>query len=349
MQMRRKIFLVSILLGCLWFVSPVLAATPKEGALNSRSNLRNSAGFTKILAKLNAKTKVLVVGEVSGWYHVELKDGSRGWIKKELVDLVTVPSVKAEKPTKQKTAILQYASKIRKTPEKVTGNVIEILFPGTKVLITGSKNDWLSIEYGSKKTGWISQALIDPSSTVETFMAIASSSTTIATSSIIRPSFISDKEINEYWQGKVNALRKIKGVREVVVNESLVRTATKWSDYLGQIDSATHVRPDGKSMHQWIDGQSIEFTKRNSANGWKNNYFSENLGYRLGVKPNADSVKAALDSVLQSFLREGVSGVHYKTVYYPDWNSVGVGWLPIKDSKGNYTIYFVFHYGSLVK
>jgi hypothetical protein len=40
--------------------------------------------------------------------------------------------------------------------------------------------------------------------------------------------------------------------------------------------------------------------------------------------------------------------MHYRTVYHPDWNSLGAGWHPIKNEKGTYTMYFVFHYGSLV-
>ena len=38
----------------------------------------------------------------------------------------------------------------------------------------------------------------------------------------------------------------------------------------------------------------------------------------------------------------------YKSVYYPDWNSLGAGWYPVKNNKGTYTLNFVFHYGSLV-
>jgi uncharacterized protein YkwD len=298
------------------------------------------------VAILKKDAKVSIAGETSGWYHVTLMDGTSGWLKKELVDPVAAKP-DAAKPAKQKAAALLYASKIRKTPEIVSGNVIETLFPGTSVQITGFKKDWFSIEYGPGKTGWIAQALVGTSTEAEAVAPVASSSQSARIGSTTLPAFISEKEINAYWQQKINELRKAKGLRELAVDQRFIGTASLWATHLGRIGTATHARPDGKTAQQWINGQGVTFTKRNSPDGWKTNYFSENLGVRLTVKPTIEGVKTALDSVLQSYLKEGASGAHYKSVYHPDWNSFGAGCYPIKNANGTYTMYFVFHYGSL--
>lgn len=332
-----------ILLGFIFFVKPVFATTPTTGILNDNSNIRDTAGYTKIITLLEKDTKVSIIEETADWYNISLKDGTKGWVIKWLVNPETAP-----KTTKQKTAALLYASKIRKTPEIKAGNIIEILYPGTTVQILDDKDKWYSIKYGSNKNGWIAKELVSTPSEAEITASASTTKTKLKIASTTLPNFVSVAEINKYWQEIVNAERKKKNLRQLVIDQRLITTATKWAGHLGQINKTTHARPDGESAHQWIKEEGLTFTKRYSEEGWKTNFFSENLGTRLNVKPTLNAVKSALDSVLESYLKEGPKGVHYKSVYYPDWNSFGAGFFPIKNKNGTYTMYFVFHYGSLV-
>ena len=145
----------------------------------------------------------------------------------------------------------------------------------------------------------------------------------------------------------MNALRAKKGLRELAVAPALIGTAHSWATYLGVHGIVTHTRPNGDTPEQWINTQGIAFTVQNSVNGWTTNYFTENIAEKLHVQPSLAGVKLVLDQVAQMFLAEGPSGLHYQTIYKPDWNSVGVAWYPIANGDGTYTAYFVFHYGSL--
>jgi uncharacterized protein YkwD len=251
------------------------AATPRTATLLENTNLRDSAGYTKVVVVLKKNSQVAILNETVNWYQVASASGTRGWVIKWLVK-PTVISVKA-------------------------------------------------------------------SSSVTVASPVSSKLASSALASII-----SGDEINLYWQIKVNALRKAKGLRELAIQKTLIKTATEWADYLGQHNEVTHLRPDGKSPQQWIADKDIDFTKRNSLGGWKTNYFAENLGYRLFIKPTATGIKEALDGVLRMYLSEGPTGAHYRSIYQPDWNSFGAGWYPVKNAKGTYTLNFVFHYGSLV-
>lgn len=345
MNIHKKIIcLVVFILLTISSTAPALAFTPKTGVLNNKSNIRSTAGYTKILSLLDKNTKITIVGETNDWYQIAINKNTKGWVAKWLVDIASSTT----EITKQKTAKVLYASRVRKTPEIKNSNIIEVVFPETTVQITGDKNDWYSIKYGLNKNGWIFKELISVATTSE--QAIATSSVNIeswATSTVVLD-FITEDEINRYWQETVNALRKAKGLRELAISPELTKTATIWANYLGKIDNATHDRPGGETAQQWINNQGIFFTKRNSPDGWKNNYFSENIGVKLFVKPTKEAVKTAMSAVLKSYLDEGPTGVHYRTTYYPDWNSFGAGYHPIKNANGTYEIYFVFHYGSVV-
>lgn len=348
MHIRKKLFSsIALLFGILFFAAPTLAVRPTEGVLNNKANIRDSSGYTKVVTQLDKGTKVSIVGETLDWYQLALKNDSKGWVIKWLVNTST--PIITQKITKPKTATLLYASKIRKTPKISPSNIIQTLFPGVQVQITGSQAEWYSINYGVGKSGWIAQALVRTATT--TVSAVSTTTASVQLKSVLGASltFVSGQEINQYWQELVNGLRKANGLRELTIDSRLINTANTWAKYNGQLDTATHARPNGETAQQWIKEQGIIFTERNSVDGWKTNYFSENLGVRLNVQPSLAGVKAALNSVLQSYLKEGPLGVHYKTVYYPDWNSFGAGWHPIKNSNGTYTMYFVFHYGSLAK
>lgn len=151
-------------------------------------------------------------------------------------------------------------------------------------------------------------------------------------------------ELNRHWLGKVNALRKEKGLRALRVDQRLVATAKIWADEMASRREVTHERLDGHSMHQWIDARGLPFTERGGEFGWKTNYFVENIA-RMYAEPTPGDMRRALDDVLAFFLTEGPGGDHYESVLHLDWNSVGLGFAfdPVEPGRA----YFVFHYGSL--
>jgi len=272
---------------CLTFsLTNVQAATLRTGILNDNAKVRDTAGRSKVLKILSKGVVLPIIREQGEWYQVSLKNGTKGWIFKTLMDVSTTTVVK--------------------TPISTTSSSIIKVATTTKATST------------------------------EKLVSVNELSDIISTA-----------EINKHWQDKINALRKTSGVRELVIDDRLIRTATEWAEYMGENDRVTHVRPDGKSAQQWVAGKNIQFTKRNSKDGWKQNYFVENIGLRLYIKPTAADIKVAMDGVLKRFLAEGPSGIHYRSIYHADWNSFGAGWKPIKNSKGTYTLYFAFHYGSL--
>ena len=361
------------------------AALPSSGILKNTSNVRSTAGLTKIVATLPVGTTVHIIKEGSDWYEVALPNGADGWIASWLVNVAAPAAAAATSSTPtapatqtapsaasaSQTGTLTNNSNVRKTAAVATGNIIEVLPLGTAVSITGTSGTWYSISYGSGKTGWVSRSLVAitntgtagaataaPASTPTTSTASATTSSTkasaqtpttpiVTASASVFPASVSESDISAYWQSEVNALRAQKGLRQLAVAPSLIGTAHTWATYLGVHGIITHTRPNGDTPEQWINTQGIAFTVQDSINGWVTNYFTENIAEKLHVQPNLAGVKLVLDQVAQMFLAEGPSGLHYQSIYKPDWNSVGVGWYPISNGDGTYTAYFVFHYGSL--
>lgn len=169
---------------------------------------------------------------------------------------------------------------------------------------------------------------------------------TITTEQFI-PSNINLTSINEYWLDRVNTLRATQGLRQLVIDDRWIETATEYATYMGETGATAHERADGSSMHDWIDQQGLEFTVRYSEDGWNGNYFTENISWG-----NTDNSTGGLIRVLEDtmgfYLSEAdYNGPHYRTVYHEDWNSVGAGFY-FEDLGGDqYKVYTVFHYGSL--
>lgn len=155
--------------------------------------------------------------------------------------------------------------------------------------------------------------------------------------------------LNEYWLGKINSLRAAKGLRQLVLDQRWVDTATEWATYMGETGSTTHTRSDGKSMHQWIDTKGLPFTVRYSEDGWRSNYFTENISWGIASEGTTADVKSVLNDTLEFFLaEESYNGDHYRTIYHADWNSVGVGFYFLPSGNG-YKVFVAMHYGSLVQ
>lgn len=162
------------------------------------------------------------------------------------------------------------------------------------------------------------------------------------------PSQVDLAALNAYWLSQINPLRAAKGLRQLVIDDRWVETATEWATYMGENNAPTHNRPDGKSMHQWIDAKGLPFTVRYSTDGWNTNYFTENISWGYVSDHSQEGVEQVLDDSLAFFLSEAASnGPHYRTIYHADWNSVGIGFYFTPDGNG-YKVHVAMHYGSLV-
>jgi len=161
------------------------------------------------------------------------------------------------------------------------------------------------------------------------------------------PGSIDLAEVNTYWLNRINALRAEKGLRQLVLDDRWIETATRYSQYMTSTGAVDHSRADGSTMHQWIDKQGLDFTERYSTDGWKTNYFTENIAWAYTYATTA-GLKKALNDALSMYLAEAsTNGAHYRTIYHPDWNSVGAGFSFVDLGNGRYKVYEVFHYGSL--
>ena len=155
--------------------------------------------------------------------------------------------------------------------------------------------------------------------------------------------------LNKYWLQNINDLRAESGLRLLVLDQRWINSATEWAVYMGQIDNATHNRPDGKTMHQWIDAKGLEYSVRYSQDGWISNYFTENIAWEFAKDGTTLSVKEVLNKTLDFYLSEAsYEGPHYRTIYHEDWNSVGLGFHFTPDGNGGYKVYVAIHYGSLI-
>ena len=256
------------------------------------------------------------------------------------------------------TGTLLANSNVRSSAGVAAHNVLTVLPAGTQVTVTGSSRTWDAVTYGAGKTGWIAAALVRSvptpvpaaATSAPASVTAAQSPSTVSVATAVSPTFphsVTEQDAADYWQLGVNALRARKGLRQLALDPRLTATAHTWATYLGVHGIVTHTRPDGSTPEQWIATQGIPFTVQFSPNGWVTNYFTENIAEKLSVKPTLAGVKTALDQVMDMFMAEGPSGLHYQSVFKSDWNSMGVGWYPIDNGNGTYTIYFVFHYASL--
>lgn len=193
----------------------------------------------------------------------------------------------------------------------------------------------------------VSAAPTTPVTSASSSVALTSSQpTNIA--DINQPPNLNLAEVEAYWLQEVNELRSAAGLRTLVSNKYLRATAQEWAVYMGRdLGYCTHDRPDGSSMHKWIDTKNIPWTVRYSANGWNSNYFTENIAYGY-TNGTLASTQKMLDGTLGWMLDEAsYNGSHYRTLYHADWNSVGMGFYFQKVSENNYKIYIAWHYGSV--
>jgi len=333
-----KKYLVLGFLFSLILPSVVLA---QSGVTLENARIRNGVGLnTSILKTVSKGESIELLEQKEDWWKVEYKGTSgfmAGWLispqgESSLVNVTSTP------PTFGNTL---FASRVRKTPE-IANNILLTVPVQTRVEIISQEGEWYKVKTVSGQEGYVKKELIQ---TVTATVLADITKTNFQEGEV--PDGVNLTELNEYWLAKINALRAEKNLRQLVLDSRWIDTASEWAGYMGKNGLMTHARPDGKSMHKWIDAKGLAFTKRYSENGWKVNYFTENIAWGI-TDGTTDGVKKVLDSTLRFFLSEAsYNGDHYRTIYHVDWNSVGLGYYFAPQGNGKYKVSVAMHYGSL--
>lgn len=272
------------------------------------------------------------------------------------------------------SAVVTTGARVRDTACMTGSTVLTTLPVGAQVTIIAETDGWYKVRTAAGTEGWVGQWLLKPGAVAAPVVptpipTVAPAPVPVPTTAPAPtpvptqppadapikaspfqfgtvPDQIDVLALNQYWLDRVNTLRAKKGLRLLVLDQRFVDTASEWSRVMAARDYASHMRADGKTMHQWIATKGLAFTKRYAAGGWRTNYFTENIAWGRTGNAMAEA-EAALDLTLKKYLREGPAGAHYRTIYHPDWNSVGAGFAFAPSGNG-FEFYQTFHYGSLV-
>lgn len=335
--MKKYFLLVS-----LFSLAIPAVAFAQNGVTLENARIRNGAGLnTSILKTVLKGESIELMEKQNEWWKVQYQ-GTTGFMADWLVQSQSESAVTATTSTPKVFGKFLFTSRVRTSPEITNGNIILTLGATTRVEILNDAGEWWQVKTSGSVIGYVKKELIlVPADAVTPSL----SKTNFQEGEV--PEGVELTELNNYWLTKINALRAEKNLRQLVLDSRWIDTASEWAGYMGKKGATTHVRADGKSMHQWIDAKGLAFTIRNSEGGWKTNYFTENIAWGIATG-TTESVKKVLDDTLRFFLSEAASnGDHYRTIYHPDWNSVGLGYYFAPQGNGKYKVFVAMHYGSL--
>lgn len=355
----KNILIISYIVALLL---PYTVHAATNAITTDRARVRNAPSTinTATLIVIPKGVSVTILEKQSEWSRV-VYNNTEGWTANWLLQ-TTSTEAPAQSATNQRQGRYTSNARVRSTGS-ATGNIITTLPLGTIVTILEEKNDWYRIQTTNGVIGWTANWLITPiiAPSTENSPQLPSTPTSspisFPTSDTITispkqigtvPANVDTVTLNAYWLERINTLRRAKGLRELVLDQRFVDTASDYAGYMGTSGATNHERADGKTMHQWIDTKRLPFTTRYSIGGWQTNYFTENIswGYAAG---NTEAVKKILDETMTMYLNEvSYNGAHYRTIYHADWNTVGAGFYFKDLGNGKYQVYCVFHYGSLV-
>ena len=151
------LFLLTVLLTAM-VPAPVSAA--KLMKVTGTKMLRMRTGPSEeysIKARYKEGTVVTVLKYSKGWYYVQTKSGTKGWMSKNFLKTTTAPVVKA-KESASGTAVTLKNSYMRKGPSKSYDRILTV-HRGKVVKLIGRTGDWYKVRYGDK-TGFIYKSLL---------------------------------------------------------------------------------------------------------------------------------------------------------------------------------------------
>lgn len=166
---------------------PVKEDTLKgEGVVSTKgspANVRASGSLkAEVVAKVDKGAKVQVVAKAGDWYKVELDDGTKGYVQRNLIKLggsgktlLSLPadSGKATLSKLEKAAtgggegeVVTQGSPLNVRTDKSTeAKVVGKVAKGSKIRILGKEGEWYKVQLKNGKTGYASSQFIQPGAT----------------------------------------------------------------------------------------------------------------------------------------------------------------------------------------
>lgn len=161
-------------------------------ALNVRAAASPRGQVQQVVVQGDA---VAVIGRHGSWYHVQLTDGETGWVitagirvvsdaqvppispkgVPQLLPTSTVTSIAGSQPLPTPTATPPAMSKphdvtvalpvpwvrVRSAPS-LHASVVTIITQGRRVVVLAHSHGWVQVRLADGRTGWVSQALLEP-------------------------------------------------------------------------------------------------------------------------------------------------------------------------------------------
>ncbi len=152
--------------------------------------------------------------------------------------------------------------------------------------------------------------------------------------------------VRDAWLQWQNAERKAQGLKPLVYNPQLNRTATLWSIDAAKNKAITHKRSTSAGYYEygtieaWFADLGLTFTNANRST------FSESIGYGSYACKAGDCTTKLTDAIRTTFdfyMREKgkPSSPHYNAIVRPEFTQVGMG-LALRDG----TYYITTHYST---
>lgn len=162
--------------------------------------------------------------------------------------------------------------------------------------------------------------------------------------------FVDAEKLRTAWLSWHNEERVEKGLVPYRYHGDLERTGTAWSKSLAEKYTA-HRREwltgyyNYYGIMKWFADRDVTFETMTG----KRSSFSESIGYRYFKCTSGDCTDKAIKAtrkIFDSYLKEGVNGVHYRAIVMPHFTQMGVGFAV---NPQNNMIYATIHYGVELK
>lgn len=156
------------------------------------------------------------------------------------------------------------------------------------------------------------------------------------------------EKVRDAWLGWQNAERKTLGLKPLVINPHLNRTALLWSQNAATQKSITHKRTaaagyyDYSAIETWFAEKGLEFENDNRIT------YSENIGYGPYSCKKGDCTSKLTEAVRKTFdfymqEKDKKDRPHYNSIIRPEFTQVGIG-IALKDN----TYYLTVHYATSI-
>lgn len=126
-----------------------------EETVNVRSKATTDS---TVVEQLSKGDKVVVKSKADGWYSIETVDGTDGWVRADLLEIVNGDAARLK--TIGTGTVTGGTVNVREEASTECA-VLTQVSEGTKVSVLGRSEDWYKVQLSSGTVGWINATLID--------------------------------------------------------------------------------------------------------------------------------------------------------------------------------------------